>query len=73
MSGTQLYLLILRLSPGNEPGVDVPVQITKVSTVLADYSKATKCLYKFKVTILSLWPIILILVMLNDLRCHAHF
>lgn len=50
MSGTQLYLIVLRLSKGSEPGTDVPMFITKVSTLLGDYAKATKCLYKFKVT-----------------------
>ena len=48
-AGTQLYLLVIRLSPGSEPGTDVPMDITKISTLLGDYANATKCIYKFKV------------------------
>ena len=49
MSGTQMYMLAIRLSAGSELGIDVPKMINQVNSLLGDYAKATKCLYKFKV------------------------
>lgn len=45
-----MYMIILRLSTGSEPGIDVPKIINQINSLLGDYAKATKCLYKFKVT-----------------------
>ena len=47
-----MYMIILRLSTGSEPGIDVPKIINQINSLLGDYAKATKCLYKFKVSCL---------------------
>ena len=49
MSSTQMYMLAIRLPAGHELGIDVPKVINQVNSLLGDYAKATKCLYKFKV------------------------
>lgn len=45
-----LYFLTVNLNMGSQSGIDLPGLIDKVRRLFCDYSSATKCVNKFKVT-----------------------
>ncbi|KAL3874636.1 hypothetical protein ACJMK2_037621 [Sinanodonta woodiana] len=47
---SQLFFIHIRIKESSTPGMDLPMFLTKVTSLLGGYSSATTCIHRFKVT-----------------------